>query len=211
MNSNLQPRESVFEQTTPEKDPPSKAASLLEYLELFAWSIFVIMMLFTFVIRTCRVDGASMENTLYNGETLLLYSAFYTPEQDDIVVFHLSDKKGENTLVKRVIATEEQTVVINFQTKEILIDGEVYEDSHAVFKNRSNLNIDAYTLYSDYSPYYDPKTQIFTATVPKGQIFVMGDNRNNSKDSRDSEIGFVDEDCVLGKVLLRVSPFKIFS
>ncbi len=207
----MQPQGSVFEQTVPEKKPPSKVAALLDYLEIFAWSIFVIMMLFTFVIRLCRVDGESMENTLYDGQTLILYSLAYTPEQDDIVVFHLSDKPGENTLVKRVIATGEQTVQINFVTKEILVDGVLYKDSYAVLKNRSDLIIDAYTLYSDYTPYYDAKTQTFTATVPKGQVFVMGDNRNNSKDSRNSEIGFVDEDCILGKVLLRVSPFKIFS
>lgn len=211
MNPDLQPQESVFEQTVPEKAPPSRAAALLDYLEIFAWSIFVIMMLFTFAVRLCRVDGASMENTLYNGETLLLYSLAYTPEQDDIIVFHLSDKGGENTLVKRVIATGGQTIQINFATGEILVDGVVYEDSHAVLKNRSNLTIDAYTLYSDFAPYYDAKTQTLTATVPEGNLFVMGDNRNNSKDSRDKSIGFVDEDCVLGKVMLRLSPFEIFS
>ena len=122
--------------------------------------------------------------------------------------FHLTEKEGQNTLVKRVIATGGQTVTINFETKKITVDGILYEDSHAVLKNLSDVNIKRYTLFAEYS--YDADEKIFSATVPQGHIFIMGDNRNNSKDSRDTEIGFVDERCVLGKAIARLSPFTIF-
>ena len=192
-----------------EKEKQGWVATLFDYLELFAWSVFVVMILFTFAMRLCRVDGSSMENTLYNGENILLYSLGYTPQQDDIVVFHLTDKEGQKTLVKRVIATEGQNVTVNFATKEIRVDGVLYEDSHSILKNSSDANIGRYTLFAKH--HYDAEKKIFSATVPEGHIFVMGDNRNNSKDSRDTEIGFVDTRCVLGKAIVRLSPFKIFS
>lgn len=194
----------------PVKEPKKQSplSSVFDYLELFAWSIFAVMMLFTFAFRLCRVDGSSMENTLYDTENVLLSSVGYTPQQDDIVVFHLPEKEGQTTLVKRVIATGGQTVTINFETKEILVDGVRYEDSHAVLKSISGENIGRYTLFSEHN--YDADKKTFSATVPKDHIFVMGDNRNNSKDSRDLEIGFVDERCVLGKVIVRLSPFRLF-
>ncbi len=194
---------------SPKKEKSGLVAILFDYLELFAWSIFVVMILFTFAVRLCRVDGSSMENTLYGGENILLYSIGYTPKQDDIVVFHLTDKEGQNTLVKRVIATEGQEVIINFATNEILVDGVRYKDSHAVLKNLSDVKIGHYTLFAEH--HYDPETKLFSATVPDGHIFVMGDNRNNSKDSRDTEIGFVDTRCVLGKAIIRLVPFTVFS
>ena len=187
----------------------SPLVTFFDYLELLAWSVFSVMMLFTLVFRLCRVGGSSMENTFKNNENLILWSVGYTPEQDDIVVFHLPEKEGQNTLVKRVIATEGQTLSINFRTKEILVDGVRYEDSHAVLKDpHSETSIDRYTLFAEH--HYDSDTKIFTATVPEGHVFVMGDNRNNSKDSRDYEIGFVDERCVLGKAILRVFPFTVY-
>lgn len=196
------------EQPKKKEKKTSTVSSIFDYLELFAWSVFAVMMLFTFVLRLCRVDGASMEDTLYDRENLILYSVGYTPKQDDIVVFHLADKEGQNTLVKRVIATGGQEVVINFVTKEIRVDGELYKDSHAVLKNLADVTINRYTLFPEHN--YDSDQKIFSATVPEGHVFVMGDNRNNSKDSRDPEIGFVDERCVLGKAIVRVFPFTIF-
>ena len=191
-----------------EQKKQSPLATAFEYLELLAWAIFAVMMLFTFIFRLCRVDGNSMENSFANGENLLIWSIGYTPEQDDVVVFHLPEKEGERTLVKRVIATGGQHVTINFQTKEILVDGVRYEDSHAVLKSFSNELTGRYTLFAEHN--YDSDQKIFSATVPDGHVFVMGDNRNNSKDSRDLDIGFVDERCVLGRAIVRVFPFTIY-
>lgn len=202
--------EPTFQAEAPAKkvQKQSAIATVFDYLELFAWSIFAVMMLFTLVFRICRVDGSSMENTLVNGENLLIWSVGYTPEQDDIVVFHLPEKEGQNTLVKRVIATSGQTVKIDFKNKEIFVDGVRYKDTHAVLKNIAGASVDRYTLFAEHN--YDPDNKIFYATVPEGHVFVMGDNRNNSKDSRDYEIAFVDERCVLGKAILRIFPFTVY-
>ncbi|MBE6554484.1 MAG: hypothetical protein E7666_09105, partial [Ruminococcaceae bacterium] len=78
--------------TPPEEEKKEGFVStLFDILEMFAWSVFVVMILFTFVIRLCRVEGQSMENTLYEGENLLLYSLGYTPKQNDVIVFHLTE------------------------------------------------------------------------------------------------------------------------
>ena len=113
---------------TPEVPPKKRrtvGAVLFDYVEMFAWSVFAVLLIFTFGFRLCQVDGQSMENSLHNGERLLLFSAGYTPQQDDIVVFHLTEpeKNLEKTLVKRVIATGGQTVEINTLTGKITVDG----------------------------------------------------------------------------------------
>ena len=185
----------------------------LEYLELFTYSVFAVLIIFTFGVRLCRVQGESMENTLYNKEYLLLYSVLYEPKQDDIVVFNLPEENTnrEKTLVKRVIALGGQEVIINTNTNEITVDGVLYEDSHSVLKDPStDREINRY-LKGLFSNHFDYTEGIYKATVPEGKVFVLGDNRNNSKDSRNPQIGFVDERCILGKVVLRVSPFTVFS
>ncbi|MBE6633318.1 MAG: signal peptidase I [Ruminococcaceae bacterium] len=202
------------QENPPTRPPMSKRiiSAVFDYVELFAWSVLAVLVVFTFGIRLCRVDGQSMENTLQNDERLLLYSAAYTPEQGDIIVFHLSGDRAslQKTFVKRVIAVGGQTVEIDLNKKTVTVDGKLYDDPHAVLKNLSDQEVDYY--YSSLFSYgLDSNTGIFKTTVPEGKVFAMGDNRNNSKDSRNVEIGFVDERCILGKVILRVYPFTVFS
>ncbi len=190
------------------------ASSVFDIVEMIAWSVFVVLILFSFALRLCRVDGGSMENTLYNGENLILYNLGYTPKQDDIIVFNLTGRndKVASTLVKRVIATEGQLLEIDFKTGVIKVDGKEYADSHAVFKQQyNNSDVGHYILTAVGSPYYDYATNTLTVQIPEGKLFVMGDNRNNSKDSRDPVVGLVDERWVLGKVILRISPFTLFQ
>ena len=185
---------------------------LFDALEMFVWALAILLVIFTFAFRLCRVEGASMENTLYEGENLILYSLAYKPQQDDMIVFHLTDAEPnlEKMLVKRVIATGGQTVEIDFQNKTIIVDGVPYADEHATFKNYADVMIDRY-LSNRPNWEYDIKNDKMTVTVPEGHLFVLGDNRNFSRDRRDSDIMFVDERCVLGKVIVRVSPFTVFS
>ncbi|HBF15895.1 MAG TPA: signal peptidase I [Clostridiales bacterium] len=198
----------------PQKKRRTVGAVLFDYVEMFAWSVFAVLLIFTFGFRLCQVDGQSMEDTLHNGERLLLFSAGYTPRQDDIIVFHLTnaEKNLEKTLVKRVIATGGQTLEIDTGTGKITVDGKEYADTHSILKNPStDTEIGRYYTSLFYNhPDYDGKTGILRTTVPEGYLFVMGDNRNNSKDSRNPDVGFVDARCVLGRVVLRLSPFTAF-
>lgn len=199
MNESVTPRESAAKKTV---------SMLFDVLEMFTWSVLAVLLIFTFAVRLCRVDGASMENTLHNGENLLVWSFAYEPRQDDIVVFHLTDAK-EKILVKRIVATGGQSIVIDFDACEIYVDGVRYEDSHSVLKNMKNQEINAYLLTANH--HYSVSERVLSATVPEGHVFVMGDNRNNSRDSRDASIGFVDERCILGKAVIRLAPFTVFN
>ena len=213
MNSEIQPIPKT-DSPKPQKDGYTSTASFVfDVVEMVAWAVFIMIMIFSFSFRLCRVEGESMENTLSNGQTLLIRNIGYTPKQDDIIVFHLTlpEINMEKTVVKRVIATGGQHVEIDFNTGIIKVDGKVYEDPHKTLKNSQDMPVDRYLSVPAFSPYYDFNTRIFSATVPKGSLFVMGDNRNNSNDSRNPAIGFVDERCILGKVILSLSPLKTFN
>ena len=185
----MQPQGSVFEQTVPEKKPPSKVAALLDYLEIFAWSIFVIMMLFTFVIRMISVDGTSMLPTLQNGDRLLVLDAAWCGELQygDIVVLRKENFYYE-PIVKRIIAVGGQTVDIDYSTGSVYVDGKLLEEDY--------IN----------EPTFDDEGMEFPVTVDEGCIFVMGDNRNASDDSRNPRLGIVDERYVLGRAVFLLFP-----
>ena len=169
-----------------------------DYVEIFVIAICTVLVLFSFIFRLCRVDGPSMENTLINGEKLIISDMFYEPDYGDIVVFHNISKKVDRLnepIVKRVIAKGGDKVDIDFKTWTLKVNDEVVIENYRKLEGM-------YTLGADYS---------FPVYVPEGYLFVMGDNRNNSSDSRDSDIGFVDERRVLGKVILRLSPLSKFG
>ena len=192
---------------TPEPTDKPKTSFLFDTLEMFAWSFFAVFLLLTFFFHVCEVDGRSMEDTLYNGERLLVRDVGYTPEQDDIIIF--TRESDGKRLVKRVIATGGQTVEINFTTQVITVDGVEYADSHRVLKNAYGDDVGFYLLKAGH--HYDPLTDAMKIDVPEGKVFVLGDNRNNSNDSRGTDVGLIDERMVLGKVVLRFYPFAFFS
>lgn len=179
---------------------PKKRSSFLkealEYVEIFVFAVCVVVLLFSFVFRICTVRGGSMENTLMNEENLVVSNLFYTPERGDIIVFHQTGTLNE-PVVKRVIATEGETVSIVYSNSSMRV---TVTDVHG----NSTVLDEEYVKYDGYQLYYAPTT----VTVPEGCLFVMGDNRNDSMDSRHPYIGFVDERRVLGRVLFRLTPLN---
>ncbi len=166
---------------------------IFDWLEVIVMSAAFALLLFTFVLRLAIVDGNSMNYTLHDKELLIISDLMYTPENNDIIVF--SSPNYPEPIVKRIIATEGQTVDIDFQTWTVTVDGVVLEEDYI---NRVAGSME----YSDVT---------FPLTVDKGYVFVMGDNRNESLDSRNSRIGLVDERYILGEVKIRLFPFNRFG
>ena len=174
------------QEVSPEKE---EGRDLYEWAQALVCSVLAVVLLFTFVIRLIGVDGHSMVPTLQDGDRLLVLNAMLDNDYEygDIVVLR-KDTFLEEPIVKRVIATEGQTVDIDFVSGAVYVDGELLEED-----------------YINEPTYVDEGTQ-FPLTVPEGSIFVMGDNRNASTDSRDDRLGTIDEDYVLGKVVLGLWP-----
>ena len=177
-------------------------SAIFDYFEIICLSLIAVLVIFSFGARLCRVDGDSMNNTLKNGEQLVTSDLFYTPKRGDIIVFHLCNDYYEQPLVKRVIATAGETVRIDYNTGEVRVNGVLLDEDYAFVEGGD------YRFRTDLdTEYIDLETGIFEATVPEGHVFAMGDNRNNSTDSRSYLVGFVDERTILGRALFRLSPF----
>lgn len=175
----------------------SAEANLFEWVEMVVLSACLILLIFTFIVRPARVDGNSMQETLHNGEMLLISDIGYTPKRGDILVFQKIKSTHPDPIVKRVIATEGETVDIDFDTWTVTIT-DAAGNAQILDESYRKLATDA-RVTSDLE---------YPVKVREGQLFVMGDNRNHSLDSRSSLIGLVDENEVLGKVLFRFFPFN---
>lgn len=176
----------------------SVSAEIFEWLEMIILSACAVLLCFTFVFRPAKVDGSSMQNTLFGGEVLLISDVGYTPERGDILVFQKINSPHPDPIVKRVIATEGETIDIDFDKWEVTItdtDGNTFVLDESEYRK----------LATDQRVTSDLQYPI---TVGEGQLFVMGDNRNHSLDSRSSSIGLLDKNEIIGKVLLRILPFN---
>lgn len=148
------------------------------------------MLVYVLFFRTVVVVGDSMFDTLVENDKLLLISntIYRNPKQGDIIVASKDSFRGGECIIKRVIATEGQTVDIDFATGTVYVDGEAIAEEYL------------------YSGTYNPEGMAFPLTVDSGCVFVMGDNRMNSKDSRNPEIGLIDEREILGKAIFLLMP-----
>ena len=175
--------------------------SVYEAVEMIAAVTIFVMLCFAFVTRLNIVDGHSMDVTLADREYLMVSDLFYTPRRGDIVVIHDIDASPYDTpIVKRVIAVGGQKVEIDFSSWTLRVDGEIVEEPYRY------LDVGYAMLTAEYN--MDVTGTYFTCEVPEGKIFVMGDNRNHSGDSRQIEIGPVDERCVVGRAYFRLYPLN---
>ena len=168
----------------------AKGRDLYEWVQSLVGSVLVVVAIFTFVIRMMGVDGHSMLNTLQHGDRLLVVNSmlYHDYKYGDIVILRKNGVFDDDPIVKRVIAVEGQTVDIDFAEGIVYVDGEALEEDYI------------------REPTYTAEGTEFPLTVPEGSIFVMGDNRNHSEDSRFSDVGCVKKEAVLGKVLLVIFP-----
>lgn len=187
-------------------DKPKLAASIYDWVETFCYAMALMVVLFLLVCRYVTVDGDSMRETLHDSDKLIISGLGYTPETGDIVVVKVP--AYQNPIIKRVIATEGQEVEIDFENWTVRVDGVLLEEDYINRDtNYDGINDD----HREWMAGSQPGERVLRFTVEPGKLFVMGDNRNHSTDSRSSTVGQVDERQVLGRVLLRLFPFSAFG
>lgn len=163
-----------------------------EWVDSLMFSILFILIIFAFAVRLVGVNGDSMNPTLINGDWLAVKSVNTTIERGDIVIVTQPNSLGK-PLVKRVIAKGGDTLNIDFAEHKVILNGEVLDEPYIA------------------EPTAHMGNMVYPLTVPEGKVFVMGDNRNKSSDSRESYIGFIDEDYILGVAKFRLLPFRSFG
>lgn len=202
--------EQAEEPQTPESSP--KSGPSVFAVEFYSWfdslfhAVTALVVICLFIVRVTNVDGTSMLPTLEDGEWLTVSIPFYQPDYNDIVVVWSDDLPNDKgtlgkPIIKRVIGLSGDTVSIDYLRGYVYRNGEqlqisvnddmLYEDGHPI---------------NSYTNYEEGRGGEFV--VPEGYIFVMGDNRNGSTDSRSSIVGYVDKREVLGKAFLRVWPLN---
>lgn len=175
-----------------EKEKVPFIDELLDWLKTLCITFVFVVLVFTFIAKTARVSGESMQPTLSDQDMLVLWSLGYKPRQGDIVACNC-EGLGK-IIVKRIVASGGQTVDIDFDEGKVYVDGELFE-----VDGITNITTARESNYS------------YPITVPEGKYFVMGDNRQHSTDSRYDQVGFIDRDDILGKAVLRLLPFEKFG
>lgn len=164
------------------------AQNVYDLASILTTAVITIMLVFTFVFRIAGVIGPSMNSTLTEGDKLMVSAFVNEPKMGDIIIITQPNSFNE-PIVKRVIGLPGQKIDIDFTKSIVYVDGKKIDEPYVKGLTINKFDID------------------FPVTVPKGSVFVMGDNRQNSTDSRSSQIGFIQENYILGKVKFRVAPF----
>lgn len=192
------------EEILPEKIKKPVPKDVFEWIDTIVIALISVVVIFSFFFRVATIVGPSMQNTLYSGERVVISNLFYEPKYGDIVVISRNtdnsvgnDDTSRSPIIKRVIATEGQYVDINFATGKVYVGPDISnltELKEPYVKTPTNLEYDIQ----------------FPVYVEEGHVFVLGDNRNDSIDSRSSSIGdegLIDNRYILGKAVLRIWPF----
>ena len=172
---------------------------VFDIAEMFVFVLVAVILITSFFFKHSVVDGPSMMNTLYHEDHLIISDLFYTPERGDIVVFEDYSTSLKKAVIKRVIGLPGETVEVRLnENKEIVvyINGELLPEDYTY--NAKDTNV-------------DPNTLNRPVTVGENEIFVMGDNRYHSADSRYESVGPINIDTILGKVIIRFYPFDRFG
>ena len=184
--------------TAEKSENSSVGKEIFEWVQAIVVAFVIAMFLRTFVFTMVVVDGSSMEPTLHHGERMVVSRMTDNYEYGDVVVFRPVESP-ETPYIKRVIATEGQTISFDFSTGLTKVDGEVIYEPYIMEA------ISPY-MFGSFNPYTKAE-----AVVPENCIFVMGDNRNHSSDSRTDSVGMVSEESVIGKVVFRFWPIDKFG
>lgn len=167
-------------------------SALYDFASIMLSSIIVVCVIFTFFFKISTVFGVSMENTLHEGDNVLIRSVNPELKYGDVIV--ISQPNGyDKVLIKRVIGVGGQTISFDRETGKVIIDGVAVDEPY--------IKEDMEFTYSMTRTY----------VIPDGMLFVMGDNRNESADSRDMYVGLIDERYVVGKVIYRVGDKELFG
>ena len=179
-----------IEKKEKEEESVTWQKSLLLYLHDLIYLLAVVMVVFMLLFRIVIVSGSSMYSTLWNGDWLLVTGSvlYHEPEAGDIIVASKDSFNDGEPIIKRVIATEGQTVDIDFEAGIVYVDGMALEEDYT------------YTLTNVQEGI------VFPITIADGCIFAMGDNRNGSKDSRHPDIGMIDTREILGRAVFLIFP-----
>ena len=177
--------------------PAKGIKTLYEWLEEIVIALTLVILVFTFLFRVVTVTGESMLPNFVEGQKLIVTNLGHSVEQGTVVV--ITNVLNE-PIIKRVIATEGQTVDIDYETGVVYVDGKAVDETQFGLENGITTR-----------PYSTLEAMVFPQTVPEGCVFVLGDNRSVSKDSRYTEVGMVDTRHILGEAVFTLYPFDRFG
>ena len=172
--------------------PETEYSDVYEWMQSLVSALLVCVLVFAFLFRIIGIIGDSMKPTFHNNDSVVISKLFYEPKQGDVVVLRKLSFQ-EEPIIKRIIAVEGQTVDIDFENGIVYVDDQPLTEPYIAEPTLTPIDFDG------------------KITVPENCVFVMGDNRNNSTDSRSSFIGCVDTRYIMGKVLLRLLPIDQFG
>ena len=195
-NRTVLPQEpETLEQSQEDSGKGNFTQSCFEWMDSLGTAVIIVVLLFTVLIRVPEVIGPSMLPNLEEGDRVVVSCLERNFEKNDIVVVEGAGTELDEKIIKRVIATEGQEVNIDFDAGVVYVDGEPLDESSYIENGIT-------TREDDMS---------FPQTVPEGCVFVLGDNREVSLDSRDTQVGMIDCRHIIGKVKLVLLPFDRFG